>query len=591
MKRKNALSRALVAVTVAASATAVFLLLNDFKNKQIEAYRIHQISNMKDVYNAALTSFENSTKVAFNSEINTSDILSIFAASSIPERKNAAREELYAKLSPLYGSLKAIGIKQLHFHLPNGESFLRMHKPDEYGDLLFSVRPTVKEANTKLKYVKGFEEGRIYNGFRYVYPLFWGGKHIGSVETSVSSNAITDYIKRSTDKRYRFFIDKTAMQKTVFTHNQEVFYRTTLLSDDLMVERVIVQDKELAAINVKLRDEVKGRLKKREEFIVSTQLDGKRYEAVFMPLKDFAGSYVGYFVWYTQDSTLANINKEFYSKLIYAGFGLLALALALGRLERELERRRAAEEELAALNEYLEQNVAQKVEELREKNETLLRQSKHAALGEMLSVVAHQWKQPLSVVSLLAQEIEHDDKKDSEELKHIAKDILYQVAYMSKTLDDFRNFFTPKKHVDSFLASKSIESALSILEKQLKSLGVTVTVDGGDFYAIGKQNDLTQVIINILNNAKDQIRIVRPTDKNVYISIDAKNREIRIADRAGGIKDDDKEFIFEPYFTTKGEEEGNGIGLYMCKLIVTETFGGEIRADNENGGAVFIIKI
>lgn len=591
---KNNLSRAVVALTLIVLGAILTFLVYDFYSKQMESYKQHKLSNMKDVYSSAMTAFESATKVAFVSEINTSGTLSIFAkATKERESDDKVRDELRSKLLLTYESLKNVGLKQLHFHLPNGQSFLRMHKPNEYGDYLFGVRPTVKAVNLEKRYVTGFEEGRIYNGFRYVYPLFWENRHIGSVETSISSQAITNHIYRSVGQKYGLFIDKDVVFKTVFTNHQNEYYEPTLLSDNLLIEKDRVKDQLLSRINEKLKGEVAERIKAKKEFIVDTAIDGKNYAVVFMPLKNFLGEYVGYFVWYSPDSMPNSIKIDFFQKLTYIAFGIALIAFVLFRMEKEIEKRRSAEDRLQKLNDGLEAKVAEKLKEIREKDEILLRQSRHASMGEMISVIAHQWKQPLNIVSVMSQEIHYavdmDDEIDREFLKKLSTDINGQVAYMAKTIDDFRGFFSPKKSHGCFSLSECIGKAIDILDKHLKKDGIEVVRVGEDFGIYGKQNDMMQVVINILNNAQDQIKAVKAEDKRIIVEFDKKYKEIKISDKAGGIKEGDMPLLFEPYFTTKGEEKGTGIGLYMCRLIMREAFGGDITASNGEGGAVFTL--
>ena len=154
---KNYMLKAAVFITLTALGAILTFLVYDFYSKQMESYKQHKLSNMKDVYSSAMAAFDSATKVAFVSEINRSDTLSLFArATKDRESDDKIRDELKGKLSLTYESLKGIGLKQLHFHLPTGQSFLRMHKPNEYGDFLFGVRPTVKAANLEKKICNGF---------------------------------------------------------------------------------------------------------------------------------------------------------------------------------------------------------------------------------------------------------------------------------------------------------------------------------------------------------------------------------------------------------------------------------------------------
>ena len=157
------------------------------KEKTVHQHR-SQISSV-------LNQFKKSNKFIFDSVINNEEIL-LLQEKALETNdillKDKYRKALYLKLSDFYSHLKSFGIKQLHFHLPNNESFLRFHKPNKYGDNLTDIRHSLVLVNKNLTPIEGFEEGRIFNGYRYVYPLFSQKKHIGSVEISIGFNVINN---------------------------------------------------------------------------------------------------------------------------------------------------------------------------------------------------------------------------------------------------------------------------------------------------------------------------------------------------------------------------------------------------------------
>lgn len=163
------------------------------------------------------------TRTILNLEIKQPEILEIIqkANHASDTEKNNLRKILLNRLQPAYEMLKQQGIRQLHFHLPNGESFLRMHRPDGYGDLLFSVRHSVYLANTEKKPIKGFEEGRVFNGYRFVYPLTLQGQHIGSVETSVGYDYVGGTLERIKPYHSYFIFSKQLMQNVLFFRRAE----------------------------------------------------------------------------------------------------------------------------------------------------------------------------------------------------------------------------------------------------------------------------------------------------------------------------------------------------------------------------------
>lgn len=215
-------------------------------------------------------------------------------------------------------------------------------------------------------------------------------------------------------------------------------------------------------------------------------------------------------------------------------------------------------------------------------------QSKLASMGEMIGNIAHQWRQPLSAISSIASATRIKSEFDITEKDELSEDmdaILNQVNYLSKTIDDFREFIKDKNKQEEFLLSKVIKRALSILKSTFINHNIEVVLDiKDDIKIIGYENQLIQAFINILNNAKDAIREKIDSHDKRLIFIDFNNNnnkfEINIRDNAGGIKTAIMNKIFEPYFSTKDESIGTGIGLSMTHQIITDYHNATITAKN-----------
>ncbi len=246
--------------------------------------------------------------------------------------------------------------------------------------------------------------------------------------------------------------------------------------------------------------------------------------------------------------------------------------------------------ELYELNQNLEKLVEEKVKQIRVQEDMLIQQSKMATMGEMIGNIAHQWKQPLNILSIIISSIEfeyeHDGEINNQKLltKHLPE-IIKQIEFMSNTVDDFKNFFKPNKEKENFLIKKAIEDTYSIISSDLRQKSIDFSIEGEDFNLFGYKNELKQVFLNILNNSKDAI--FQNNTKEKFIKISLEKNKILIADSGGGIPQNVIENIFNPYFTTK--KEGSGIGLYMSKSIV-ENMNGEISVENKNNGAEFKIE-
>lgn len=232
---------------------------------------------------------------------------------------------------------------------------------------------------------------------------------------------------------------------------------------------------------------------------------------------------------------------------------------------------------------------------LREKDEIMIAQSGHAAMGEMISMIAHQWRQPVSVVAIGAMNVMMDIELgllDEKVLKTTIHEILEQTQELSDIIDDFREFFRPQKTAEEISTKEIIEDAFRIVGSSLKNSNIEIITqfyDGKKIYTYSRE--LMQVIINILKNAKEALD--GRVEKKIFIFIEDQGGVvmIKICDNAGGIEKNILDKIFNPYFTTKGPSAGTGLGLYMSKTIVEKHLQGSLSAYNKDKGACFEIKV
>ncbi|PLY09170.1 MAG: hypothetical protein C0626_09185 [Arcobacter sp.] len=240
-----------------------------------------------------------------------------------------------------------------------------------------------------------------------------------------------------------------------------------------------------------------------------------------------------------------------------------------------------------------------------ENEKLLVQQSKMALMGEMIGNIAHQWKQPLSLISMSNALIQLDKTKvikvEEKEVDEAIENIDNSVKHLSQTIDDFRNFFKPSKEKSFFYIDKVFNKTFKLIDSQFKNNLIATHKDIADIKAYGYENELLQVIINIFKNAKDEfVKKESKAKRLLFINTDEKDNQliITIKDNAGGIPDEFLNKIFEAYFTTKSDNDGTGIGLYMSKQII-DGMDGELKVSNveyefegENYiGAQFTIKI
>jgi PAS domain S-box-containing protein len=249
--------------------------------------------------------------------------------------------------------------------------------------------------------------------------------------------------------------------------------------------------------------------------------------------------------------------------------------------------------------EELKLKVEEELSKNREKDRILIQQNKLAAMGEMLGNIAHQWRQPLNNVSLILQFLRdnYKNKEVSEEkLDKFMNKANKHIEYMSQTIDDFRNFYKPSKIQNKFFVNESIDTLLYMVRNQYESENIKINFEYENIEITNYENELKQALLNILNNAKDALLSKKHIeDFDAFINIFLyKNKEkmiLEISNNGGNIDEEILYKIFEPYFTTKFETQGTGIGLYMTKSIIETNMKGKIEVQNISDGVKFTITL
>jgi len=230
-----------------------------------------------------------------------------------------------------------------------------------------------------------------------------------------------------------------------------------------------------------------------------------------------------------------------------------------------------------------------------EQQKILSLQSKHAVMGEMISMIAHQWRQPLSTVTLNISNIQIKrllgERVDDKSMDQALDDISNTVVYLSETIDDFQTFFHPTREVQDVELEKVIQKVSNFVLPRLKGTDIVIDIQIKESIKITTyMNEVVQVILNIVNNAVDELIKLDKKASKIVIKVENNQDSVKISiiDNAGGISEENIEKIFEPYFSTKGKN-GTGLGLYMSQMIMQKQFGTKIEISSSKKGSTFAI--
>jgi two-component system NtrC family sensor kinase len=255
-------------------------------------------------------------------------------------------------------------------------------------------------------------------------------------------------------------------------------------------------------------------------------------------------------------------------------------------------------QELAELNVSLDKRIREEVAKSKQQEALLIHQSRLAAMGEMIGAIAHQWRQPLNALGLVLQNLrlrQQMGRLDEEFIGASMEKSDRLIGKMSSTIDDFRNFFKPNKNTEPFNILLVARSTAELLDAQLKNHNIHIRIDcPGDIEIVGLEGEFSQVLLNLINNAKDILVERKPRYPEIRISIQQISEgavQIVVKDNGGGIPESIFDKIYDPYFTTKEEGRGTGIGLYMSKIIIENNMSGSLRAYNDAEGANFVIQL
>lgn len=274
----------------------------------------------------------------------------------------------------------------------------------------------------------------------------------------------------------------------------------------------------------------------------------------------------------------------------------ILLDIFLARYDQRQNELTRSQSELGNLNKHLEQRIQEEIRLSEENHKMYEQQAKMAAMGEMMDAVAHQWKQPLNALSLMADLLKGDfasGNVDKAYIDEMTEDIQTQIEHMVTTLNEFRSFFRPKNEAESFGIKRCVQSVMLLVNDEFIQNNINIHIQSDKEILIhGIENEFKHLILNIINNAKDAFNERDIKERDIYIHFYKEDNHINleIEDNAGGIPEDVIDDIFKPEVTTKEEGKGTGIGLYMS-MQIAQKLGGNLSVHNTGKGAQFLLEI
>ena len=454
---------------------------------------------------------------------------------------------------------------------------------DNKNDKIQDFRLDLQELSKNPQIKSTISVGKYDLTFKTIVPIFDKNEFLGFLEGITHFNSITKDLKD-------FDVDSIVIVEKKFTKQLLEKSFTKLFLKDYYIANVNVSKELLSYLEKENIDELvtlKNRIIKDNNLIVNVPIIENNIKIA--SLVNFRS---------LNSIDISQIEEFKKHAFVYLILFVILLCMTLFLIAYYIYSKKLKE-----LNIVLEHTVNKEILKNDEKNRVLFQQNKMAAMGEMIGNIAHQWRQPLSVITAAASSLKVKKEFGILEEKDYDEALTYIVDtanYLSNTIDDFRYYFSPNKNKNIFNTQDFINKCIKLVNVDFNEKNIVVVKDIESININNYENELLQVAINILNNAKDELS-KKDYDRYIFITLvkDEDDLILEIKDNAGGIEPSIMDRIFEPYFTTKHKSKGTGIGLYMCEEIIVKHIKGEIEVSNSEyeyekqlfKGAVFKITI
>ncbi|WP_419774533.1 sensor histidine kinase [Halarcobacter sp.] len=500
------------------------------------------------------------------------------------KEKKEIKRELYIKVLNRFNTLDDKKLTNITFILPNSEIFLDMNQP--------LTKTSMNENKRAFNFVKNnkedmdsFEVKDEDTGFNFLYSIKVENEVVGFLNITFSEQAITSSLMKQYYVLTNFIIKDDNFSKEYLKNTKEykaAHFDGFLHNTNILTELRDVSRKDILVLKPSRSMSIKIYKEAMENKANSIFINKDNIIVTTIPIMNkLRNKQEAFLAILSKEDGLSNLEKTYKLILLLLIFLYLSILLALYFL--------------------ISRSIAEKnsLNKIIKKDKQLLEQMKLAQMGEMIGNIAHQWRQPLSTISTAASglKMKHEfDMLEKDDIPEFTDTIVTNTKYLSETIDTFRDFIKEEKETKEIVIQERIDETLKIVRASLENSHIKL-INNIDYENPIKvelvAEELAQVLINILNNAKDVILQRKIEDGTITIALikTNKNFKITIEDNAKGIEKDVLPKIFDPYFTTKHQFHGTGLGLYMSKIIVEKHLFGQLEVENTKKGAKFTITI
>jgi len=586
-------------------SNSVVYKITDINEKQRIDTVLKSINkNLQSHYEIQLYHQKKTAQAAYDSLRKNKKAIQILkqAKDATKQEQVILRKQLYDLLIEEYKTLTIKGILQYQFNLQNNKTFLRLHKPKKFDDDLSLIRYSYTYVNKHKKPIRGLEQGKTTHGFRNVFPVFdYEGNYLCAMEISFSSELIQKMLNKVSKIHTHFIVNKDIVKVRSWKRDDFIIpYEQSKENKNYLVSKVT--DKELNQHDDDFNpfieqkaDFINKSMDKAKPFNFYNLKNDQTYIISFYPIQNIKDRKVIAWLVAYENNTFINdtLKNSFYIRVFTFVIFTIMFYFIYQTIrqkkftDKELEKKT---KELKDINENLEQKVLIEIEKNKKTQKQLFKSEKLASMGEMIGNIAHQWRQPLSVISTASTGILFQKQYGTLEDKLLyenCKLIDENAQYLSRTIDDFKNFIKGNRVLKTFNLKDTIESFLHLVEPSIKEHSIKIILDVDKSLILkGYPNELIQCFMNIFNNSKDVLKDIdlNKNDRYIFISTKKQNNKIiiKIKDNGSGIKDKIIAKIFEPYFTTKHKSQGTGLGLHMTYNLIVNGMDGNIEVKNIN---------